>query len=100
MPDPIPPSNSATAAIWVSRKRPIGPGGTLGRSQKTKSTPEFTSDRRRSTLRVRRSSFAKTILAPIALAWERAAASLGRSDFLPLSVSTYSATSVQRPPLR
>jgi hypothetical protein len=25
-----PASNSATAAIWVSRKRPIGPGGTCG----------------------------------------------------------------------
>ena len=53
-----PASTSATAAICVSRKRPIGPGGTLGRSQKTKSTPLATSDRRRSTLRVRRSAHA------------------------------------------
>jgi hypothetical protein len=32
-------SSSATAAICVSRKRPTGPAGTLGRAQKTKSTP-------------------------------------------------------------
>src|SRR5215472_13810151 len=51
-----PASSSATAAIWVSRNLPIGPGGTLGRSQKTKSTSLATRERSRSTLRVRRSS--------------------------------------------
>ena len=47
-----------------------------------------------------KSNFANTSLAPITLACEGAAASLGRSDFRPLSVSTYSDTSVHRPPLR
>ena len=95
-----PASSSATEAICVRRNFPIGPGGTLGRSQNTRSTSLATSERSRSTLRVSRSSFAKTNFAPIAFAWERAAASLGRSDFLPLSVSTYSAATVHRPPLR
>ena len=79
---------------------PHRPGGTLGRSQNTRSTSLATSERSRSTLRVSRSSFPKTSFAPTAFAWERAAASLGRSDFLPLSVSTYSAATVHRPPLR
>jgi len=64
------------------QEAPIGPGGTLGRSQKTKSLPEATRDRRRSTLRVSRSSLAKTSLAPIAFAWESAAASFGLSEQL------------------
>jgi hypothetical protein len=95
-----PASNSATAAICVSRSRPIGPAGTLGRSQKTRSTSLATRDRSRSTLRVRRSNFANTSLALMVLACARAAASLGRSDRRPLSVLTYSAATVQRPPFR
>ena len=63
-----PASSSATEAICVSRKRPIAPVGTCGRSQKTRSTSLATSERRRSTLRVRRSSLANTNVAPVALA--------------------------------
>ena len=46
------------------------------------------------------SSFAKTSVAPMALACERAAASFGRAVRLPLSTSMYSATSFHLPPSR
>src|SRR6516225_11375639 len=95
-----PASNSATEAICVSRKRPIAPGGTWGRSQNTRSTSLATSERKRSTLRVSRSSLAKTTVAPRAFAWASALTSLGLSLRLPLSASTYSAASVHRPPFR
>ena len=45
-----PASSSATEAICVRRNFPIGPGGTLGRSQNTRSTSLATSERSRSTL--------------------------------------------------
>ena len=52
------------------------------------------------TLRERRSSLAMTKVAPVAFEWASAVASSGRSDRLPDSISTYSASNSHRPPLR
>jgi len=78
-----PASSSATEAICVRRNFPIGPGGTLGRSQNTRSTSLATSERSRSTLRVSRSSFAKTRLCANSLCMGKGCGELGPIRFSP-----------------
>jgi hypothetical protein len=78
----------------------MGPGGTLGRSQNTTSTPLATSDLNRSTFRVSLSSFANTRLARYGFRMGECRCQLGPvAGRLPLSVSTYSAWASMPKPL-
>lgn len=80
-------SCSATAArTWTVNLLAIGISAAM------KSTPASISELMKATFLARRSSFAITSVARVALAWARASISLGRfSDRLPLSISSNSA---------
>lgn len=94
----MPASSSATDAVCCSINLPVGPS-IWGRSTKRTSTPASNSRDRKATERVSRSTLATTT----GTRWRRALASAwsscGRSTRRPLSISVYSATIRQSPPL-